>query len=611
MSVGKSDQNTAVDTALLDSHAAESEVADMPSVLLREIACDEVFAQAKVLAEATGISLIAARILLCRGVNTPELVDCFLRPNMQNQIPNPIGIKNISDAADLLLEFAANKEQITVYTDFDVDGLSAGAQLFLYLKALGAKVNTYTPSRFAEGYGLVCSAVETLAKAGTKLLVTVDCGISSHKEFALAKRLGMKSIVLDHHIPSGLPPADVVVDPAQEGCAFQEYKLAAAGLVWMLLVVLRQRARERMKDNVLAESLPNPKDFLDLAALGTICDMVPLNAINRVIAHRGVEALRVSRRPGIVALKKVAGLESNARFGAGHVGFALGPRINAAGRLADAADVMRMLTTEDSIDAEKIASTIDRLNEERRRVEEEVKLSCLDHLQRNPLLTAQPAFAIFGEEYHIGVIGIVAQRLVEHFNRPAAVMAPGEMIIGGGERRAVIKGSVRSVPGFHVADVLQSLSPLLLSQGGHREAGGFSLAIENLEKFQSAFIAKAVEIFGDAPPKRRISADIIVKLNEIDFILVNELQLFAPFGVGNSSPVLVTNQVDVSSVNAMGEKHIRVRFTDGTNTVVGVGWGMQSNALLRKGKRVSIAYQPEINVYQGVSSVQLNLRDVW
>ena len=565
------------------------------------------------LAASAGISEIAARILVCRGICDVEAMRKFLAPNLREQLPNPATIKNIVAAADMLLDFVESKEQITVYNDFDVDGITSASQLWLYLRALGAIVNTYTPSRFAEGYGLVLAAVERVAAAGTKLLVTVDCGISSVKEFALAKRLGMKSIVLDHHIPGELPPADVVVDPAQEGCPFQEHKLAAAGLIWMLLIVLRQRAAARWPEQIAKGEmvLPDPKDFLDLAALGTICDMVPLTGVNRVLAHRGVEALRVSKRPGIIALKEVAGVESNARFGSGHVGFHLGPRINAAGRLAEASDVLMMLTTEDSNQAKTIASRIDRLNTERRRIEDDVRVACVEMLAIQGELLKHKALAIFGKEFHVGVIGIVAQRLVEQFHRPVAVMAPGEIVNARGERKPVIKGSVRSVHGFHVAETLQRLTSSLITHGGHSEAGGFSVEVEKLEEFQAGFVAIANETLGDDQLRKKVSADVEAEFSQLDFDLVNELMRFAPFGVGNPSPVLVTRDVNVESVSTLGDKHLKVRFSQERFFLTALGWGFQGHPHLQKGLRVNIAYQPEINTYQGVSSVQLNLREVW
>ncbi|MBP9838108.1 MAG: single-stranded-DNA-specific exonuclease RecJ [Proteobacteria bacterium] len=564
------------------------------------------------LAKELSISRISARLLLSRGFSDILAAKNFLNPTLRHQLPNPNSIKNIEAAVDLIIHFIKTKEQITIYNDFDVDGLSSGSQLYLFLKALGAKVEGYTPSRFTEGYGLVVSAVEKLAKNGTKLLITVDCGISSVKEIEKAKELGLKSIILDHHIPHHLPDADVIVDPAQEGCPFGEFKLAAAGLIWMLLIVLRNKAKDEFQEEIASGKvkLLDPKDFLDLAALGTICDMVPLVGLNRVIAHRGLEALRDSQRLGVVALKRIAGIESAKRLTTYHVGFNIGPRINAAGRLGDANQVFTLLTTEDSIKAKAIAESLDRLNDKRRQVEENVKEDCLIKVGSDPQLMSKSAFAIYGEDYHLGVIGIVAQRLVEQFKKPAAIMAPGEMIVRG-EVKKVIKGSIRSVKGFHVAEALQEINSLLITGGGHAEAGGFSLHLDNLEKFQEAFINKAAEKLTSDVLRKEITADISIKLSEIDLDIIKEFQLFAPFGVGNPSPVLVTKNLEIDTVSIIGDKHLKFRVSDGKNSLPAIAWGMQRNPLLRKGKTVNIAYSPELNLYQGVSSIQLSVKDVW
>ncbi len=559
-----------------------------------------------------GLSAIAARVLIARGIVAVEQARAFLNPSLRDHIPSPSAIKNIDAAAAMILDSIQSGEEITIYTDFDVDGVSSGSQLFLYLRALGARVSTYTPNRFTEGYGLVLPAVEKLARAGTKLLITVDCGISSHAEFALAKRLGMKGIVVDHHEPHGLPPADIIVNPAQEGCPFREHKLAAAGLVWMLLIVLRQHARQREFKGADGKPVvpPDPKDFLDLAALGTICDMVPLIGVNRVIAQRGIEAMKQTTRAGMVALKNVAGADSKFTFGAGQVSFQLGPRINAAGRLSDASEVVQLLTTSDSVRANTIAQAIDRLNDRRKTVEEGCKDECIRAVLANPALRDRGAYAMFGENYHIGVIGIVAQRLVEQFYKPAAVMAPGELTKGG-KTIPVIKGSVRSIKGFHVAEALQALAPHLLSHGGHAEAGGFSLLPEKLGEFQDAFIDLAERMISPEQRRRRWTADLEVQLGEIDFDVVNELQLFAPFGVGNPSPLLVSRGVTIESVTSLKQKHVRVRLSCGGYHHGGVGWSKQGHPLLRKGERVSVLYTPELNTYQGVSTVQLNIKELW
>ncbi len=558
------------------------------------------------------ISEIAAKILLARGISSVEEARNFLSPTLRNNLPDPSTIKNITKAADIIISTIEAGEIITVYNDFDVDGISSGAQLYLFLQAIGGKVQNYTPSRFVEGYGLVLSAVEKVAQRGTSLLITVDCGITSVAEIKHAKKLGMKTIILDHHIPKEIPDADAVVDPAQEGCPFQSYKLAAAGLVWMLLIVLRKQLKLRWSKKIETGEIvvPDPKDYLDLASLGTICDMVPLLSLNRVIASRGVEALKQTTRVGLIALKDVAGVSGNPRFSAGHVGFGLGPRINAAGRIAEGKEVFKLLTTTDSLEAKSIAKSIDRLNTRRKQIEEIAKEDCIKMVKKSAVMTSDPALALFGVDYHIGVIGIVAQRLVEQFKKPAAVMAPadpGNQLLA----KSIIKGSVRSIKDFHVADVLSELGSILITSGGHAEAGGFSLFHENLGKFQEEFINQAKLRLKDSAYKKRISADLEVELDKIDFILVSELQKFGPFGVGNPSPVLISKDLRVESTNSIGDKHISFRVTDGQAWKNCIAWGMQRNPLLRKDKVINISYTAEIESYQGVSAVRLNIKEVW
>ncbi len=564
--------------------------------------------QALEISQALGLSLITAKILVSRGITTSSSAKTYLSPSFRNDLPDPSNIKNIDQAAEILLQAAENGKVIVVFSDFDVDGLTSGAQLVLFLKKLGAKVQHYTPNRFDEGYGLSMAAVKGLASAGAEVLVTVDCGISDHEEILLAKKLGLKTLIIDHHLPHGLPDADVIVDPAQEGCPFRDYQLAAAGIVWMLLIVLRKKLRDC--SSLSMDSVPEPKDYLDLAALGTICDMVPLRDLNRLIAYRGVEAISRSKRPGLVALRQIAGVYDNPRFGAGHVSFSLGPRINAAGRLGDAKEAFELLATEDSKRAKVLAKKIDQLNTKRRIAEESVREACFQQINQNPELAERPALALFGTEYHIGVIGIVAQRLVEHFYVPSAVMAPGQEIING-EIVPVIKGSVRGIPGFHVADMLDSIKDVLIACGGHAQAGGFSVSYDNLKQFQQRFVECAENVLTEENLTPVINADIEVELNKLDFKLADELSKLAPFGVSNPSPILICRDVLIDTVTSLSGGHLRFRVSDGGYVCGGVAWGFQGHPLMRKGLRVNIAFHPEINCYKGVSSVQLNVKEVW
>lgn len=556
---------------------------------------------AESLAASLGIRRVTARVLATRGISSPEEARSFLFPSLRDNLPDPKTMKNIIAAAEMLIDSIESQEPVTIYSDYDVDGITSGAQLQMYLKSLGVCVDTYVTNRFVDGYGLSDASVRRITKGNTKILVTVDCGITNVAQIEYAKSKGIKVIILDHHEPGEeLPPADVIVDPAQKDCPFHEHKLAAAGVVWMLLVVLRSLARTR---NIEAG---DPKDYLDLAAIGTICDMVPLRGVNRVIAHRGVEAVRKTKRLGVRALKEVAGFSVAKRFGAGNISFGIGPRINAAGRLGDAGQVLSLLTTEDKNVAKRVAEHIDKMNIERRNVENAVKDSCIEWIEALPERAESVAYAIYGENYHVGVIGIAAQRLVEKYHRPAAVLGPAEY-----EDRIIAKGSVRSIKGFHVSEALDQLDSLLMTHGGHESAGGFSIELENVEAFQKEFVSLAENALDAESLSRHVYVDAKVDFSEIDFDLVDQLSKLAPFGVGNPAPMLMSTQVEVVSASQLSTKHLRLRLKQGGDIRDGVAWNMFGNELLRKGKNLTIAYKVDINTYRGMSSVQLQVSDAW
>jgi single-stranded-DNA-specific exonuclease len=272
--------------------------------------------------------------------------------------------------------------------------------------------------------------------------------------------------------------------------------------------------------------------------------------------------------------------------------------------------VLTLLTTTDEKKAATIASSVDKLNQRRKLIEESVRKACLSELQASPEFFHAPAFAVYGQEFHQGVIGIAAQRLVEEFHRPAAVMAPGEALIGG-QKIPVVKGSVRSIPGFHVAEALKSLGTVLLSCGGHAQAGGFTLSFDKLAEFRQRFVEKAGQCLSTEQLARRVKADVRAALSSIDFELAVEFASLAPFGVANPSPVLVSEGVTVDAVTMLGDKHLKVRFSDDVCSRNAVCWRMSEHPLLRKGERVNMAYQVELNTYKGVSSVQLNIKELW
>ena len=584
------------------------EDSSLPKVSFRGISvrpCAEIHQQ---LQQELGVSYILSVILANRGIQSTEEAKVFLRPTLREGLPSPLLIKNISQAVDLILEYVFSKKKITIFTDFDVDGLTSGAQLVLFLKAMGANCDAYTPNRFTEGYGLSCEAINKLAITGTKILITVDCGISNNKEIAHAKSLGMRCIIIDHHqVPKTAPAADVIVDPAQDGCEFQEYRLSAAGLVWMLLIALKKQVDVR--GGLEDIQVPDPKDFLDLAAIGTICDMVPLNKVNRIIASRGLEVVHKTTRPGLIALKENAGIRSYRPISGSSVAFALGPRINAAGRLNDASEVFELLTTGNIERARLIASKVEKLNTKRKALEATIRDVCVQQICADYGESLPFGFALYGEDFHIGVIGIVAQRIVEMFHRPAAVMGPSEVRIGG-KVKTIVKGSVRGIQGFNVADVLETVKPVLISGGGHAAAGGFSLELENVPKFQQAFIDAAEATLRAKDLTKNYIVDLEVQLEELSFSLAEELQQLAPFGIGNPTPLFLLRNVEIDSVAPLARNHARTRIKSKQMAVNAVAWGFLGHPLLQKGQIADVVCSADINTYNGLSSLQLEIKEI-
>ena len=554
-----------------------------------------------------------AEVLTCRGFSEPAKVKDFLSPTLKNNLPNPFTMLGAIKAAEILADAVISKnskpKKITIFTDFDVDGISSGAQLLLFLHEIGASVSSYTPNRFTEGYGLSAEAVKKIAANGAEILVTVDCGISNKKELLLAKKLGLETVVIDHHQVLEMPEAGAIINPCQEGCPFHSYQLSAAGLVWMFLLVLRKGILEHkdfisFKEEVLkGDELPNPKDFLDLAALGTICDMVPLSGPNRLIALRGLEALTKSERPGLKSLIEVSGVKIKDNFSSGQVSFMLGPRINAAGRVGEGKDVIELLSTKNPHNAKSIAQKIELQNKKRQKLEKEGLKTSLFKAEQH---INDYGISVFDESFHLGVIGIIAQRLVQKFHKPAIVMAPASK-----EEKDLIKGSVRSVKAFDVAASLGKLSEYLISFGGHRAAGGFSLKRENLADFEKAFLELTQATLSAEDLVPLVTADTELLFKTIDFNLVEALKKLEPFGTGNPAPVFLSKNISVDSVRTLASEHLKLQLSSSGRKLTAVAWKFAGNPLLQKDRVLDIAYAIEVNQWKGISNLQLNIKEVW
>lgn len=552
--------------------------------------------RAKDLTDELKVSPVVGRVLAARGFTPGEDLKNYITPTLKNGLPDPSRLKNLKEGARTIAECHRAGGSIAICCDFDVDGLSGGSVVHDFFNAAGIKSKVFVPDRFADGYGLNEKTVKEIAQSGFSLLLTIDFGTTNFKELTVAKELGLKTVVVDHHHMTGEPPpADVFINPHQKGCGFANGIACAAGLAWYLVLALTKEFSDCGID---------AKDYLELACLGTICDMVPLIGVNRVIAKRGLESLTVSKRPGLRALRNVIGVKG--AVGCSDVSFGIGPRLNAAGRIVHGELVVELLTTRDSIRADKLARDLNELNAERQTIEGIVKERAIEQIERELESRAQhgqgadlSGLVAWHEEFHTGVIGIVAQRLVEHFYRPAAVM--------GMDSAGIWKGSVRGIRGFSVIEALASVKDHLIKFGGHEGAGGFSVSEDNVLAFKAAFVAECAKRLEKIEREPFVDVDTEANLEECTPLLVKQLEGLAPFGMGNPAPVVLLKGLTVKESRVLKDAHLKVLLSDGKRFITGLMWRQTSHPALQVGNKVMIACKPDINNYGGNQELQATL----
>ena len=551
------------------------------------------------IAQELKVSEVVGRVLAARGFAPGEELKNFITPTLRNGLPDPTTLKNLFTAAQAIVACHAAGKAIAICCDFDVDGLSGGSVVHDFCNAAGISSKVFVPDRFVDGYGLHERVVREIAAAGFGMLLTIDFGTTNAKELQIARELGLATVVVDHHHMSGEPPpADVFINPHQKGCGFAKGIACAAGLAWYLVLALTKEVKGTSID---------AKEYLELACLGTICDMVPLVGVNRVIAKRGLEALSESKRPGLRALRNVIGIKG--AVGCGDVSFGIGPRLNAAGRIVHGELVVELLTTRDSTRADKLARDLNELNAERQVIEGAVKEQAIEQIERQMSESQSRGegselwgLVAWHEEFHTGVIGIVAQRLVEHFYRPAAVM--------GMDSPGIWKGSVRGIRGFSVVEALGAVKEHLMKFGGHEGAGGFSVREESVVAFQEAFRAECQKRLQDIERDPFVDVDAEALLEECSVQVVRELEGLAPFGMGNPTPVILVRDLLVKEVRVLKDAHLKVLLSNGKRFITGLMWRQTSHPALQVGKRINIACKPDINTYGGNQELQATLQAV-
>jgi single-stranded-DNA-specific exonuclease len=540
---------------------------------------------------------VVAQLLIKRGITDHSAGERFLSPSLK-YLHDPFLMKDMSKGTERVITALKQGEKITIYGDYDVDGITACALLVDFLCSLGAQASYYIPHLFKEGYGLNTEAVKTIATQRTNLLISVDCGISDREEIELAQELGVDTIVVDHHEPPPLPsPAYAVLDPLQPDCPFPFKGLAGVGVAFYLVIALRSRLRDKgfWRDGVE----PNLNRYLDLVALGTIADIVPLIDVNRVFVKHGLRELEDTVRAGIVALKEVSGIGKK-EISTGLVSFRLAPRLNAGGRMANGQIGVDLLLTKEYEQAQRIAESLDHANRERQDIEERTYQEAKEIIERNGLLD-QRSVVLCSDRWHPGVIGIVASRLVEEFWRPTILIAlDGDMG----------KGSARSIVGFHLFEGLQECADHLVGFGGHKYAAGLTISRDKIQTFRDGFEEVARRKLGEEDLIPTISIDAELDLEEITPELLHHVSRFAPYGPTNPKPLFATkNRFKVHDVKVLGRNTLKfdLRGKKKSYEVIGFGMGDLRSQL---SSELKIAFYPRMNNWQGVQRLQLELRAI-
>jgi len=541
-----------------------------------------------------GLSPLVAHMLAARGIDSSEKATAFLDPKLGEHLRSPMLFRQMPRAADRVVRALDRNERIGIYGDYDVDGMSGSAVLVRFLRALGHDPALFIPHRMKDGYGLGEPGIRKLADQGVALMITVDCGGVSHREIAAANELGIDTIVCDHHQVSGTPlPAHAVLNPIEPDSGFPFRGLCGAGVAFYLAMGTRMRLRDAGRQN-----LPDLRRCLDLVTLGTIADVVPLVEENRVLVKAGLREILQSGAPGIVALKQVSRVQA---VSTSAVGFRLAPRLNAAGRLSDATRGVELLTTEDPERAAVIAAELDDENRTRREIEAEIMADALGRIERDPAIRERSAIVVASEEWHPGVVGIVAARLVERFHRPSVVIAI-DAATGRG------RGSGRSIPGLDLHAAFQQAQEHVETFGGHKMAAGLSLQAERIEPFRFALeeAVKSLTKVGDFTPETLVDAEI--ELGDIDEPWMEALDRVGPHGAGNPEPVFMIRAASVAGMRRIGEQHLKLFLRQASGAMAAIGFGL-GDAEIKQGDKLDLLVTPERNEWQGRTSIELRIRE--
>ncbi|MFL3051079.1 MAG: single-stranded-DNA-specific exonuclease RecJ [Candidatus Neomarinimicrobiota bacterium] len=541
---------------------------------------------------------IIARVMANRGLKSLTNSKTFFNPMLEN-LHDPFLMNNMDKAANVLQQNIINKKKIFIFGDYDVDGTTGSSALYLFLRSINCQAQIYIPNRISEGYGLSEKGIDNAKNWGANLIISCDCGINATKEVAYAKEKGLDIIVTDHHTPDQkLPFADAIINPNQVDCEYPFKGLCGGGVIFKLMQAVSK---------LLDLNDEGVYEYLDLITLGTSSDVVPLADENRIIVKQGLNKLFETQKPGLRALIEVSGLAEN-QLSVDGIIFRLAPIINAAGRLGDPNRVVKLFTTESYSEAQKLAHELDRDNRKRRKMQQSILEESIRKVNSEVDLSKEKAIVLWDENWHEGIVGIVAAKIKEIYNRPSIIISLKE---------GVGKGSARSVIGFDLFHNLSKCKELLISFGGHPMAAGLSLNEKKLLVFKEKISKLASEKLEDKDLINSLDIEGELDLNLIntsDSRFMNFLDKLGPFGPGNESPIFITRNVyPLENPKLLGKKgeHIKFSIRKNNNTLSAIGFNKgKDGEKMSNSQSIDIAYVVEKNQWRGNTSVQLNIKDI-
>lgn len=557
--------------------------------------------KAKLIAQAAGVTDFVGELLCGRDIE-PSEAEKFLAPTLRNSMPDPSSFADMDKAAGLILDSVVAEQSITVFADYDVDGGTSAAQLIRWARHMGVELDLYVPDRVAEGYGPSVEAFESIKASGAELVITVDCGAAAHDALSAAADLDLPIVVLDHHLMDGaMPPAAAIVNPNRPDDESGQGHLAAAGVTFMMLAALNREAKRRGLTDV-----PDIRKFLDLAAMGTICDVVSLTGVNRAIVSQGLRVLGQGLNLGLTALADVS--RAKAPLGTYHAGFLIGPRINAGGRIGRADMGAQLLSTDDPAIAHAYAERLDEVNHERKAMQDDMLTEALTRAAKLP--EDHSVTIVSMEGWHPGVIGIVAGRLKERYNRPAIVIGVNDEDIG--------KGSGRSIKGVNLGGAIAKAKAagLLSSGGGHEMAGGLTIAASKIAVFSAFMNAELAADVGLARANTALKIDAVLTPGGVNAVTMDDIDRVGPYGAGNPQPVFAFADMRIAYAERVRGGHVRCAFEDaGGARISAIAFRADENGiadllLSAKSPIVHVAGRLKRDSWNGRERIDLQVQDL-